>query len=144
MYMRVCFRNFETIILGIVMQERKDNFYRIEESEAGTGGTGGMAVGEGHLATHGVTDLFKFIYDVFEFAIPCWNNRLHLHNINRLVRRALSVFVRELRATVDEEDISAKELIAISNNYVQFSEEVEEFYDSKLAELKEQTKEAYD
>jgi hypothetical protein len=35
-------------------------------------------------------------------------------------------------------------LIAISNNYVAFSEEVEEFYESKLSELKEQTKEAYD
>jgi hypothetical protein len=55
-----------------------------------------------------VTDLFKFIYDVFEMAIPCWNNRLHLHNINRLIKRSLTVFIRELKATIDEEDISEK------------------------------------
>lgn len=56
--------------------------------------------------THGVTDLFKFIYDVFDLAIPCWNNRLHLYNINRLIKRALSLYISELKATVDEEDIS--------------------------------------
>lgn len=58
-------------------------------------------------------------------AIPCWNNRLHLHNINRLIKRSLTVYIRELKATIDEEDISEKELIAISNNYVRFNEEVE-------------------
>lgn len=65
--------------------------------------------------------------------MPCWNNKLHLHNINRLVKRALGTFVKELKATIDEEDISPLEMVAISNNYIAFGEEIDEFYDAKLA-----------
>lgn len=45
---------------------------------------------------------------------------------------------------VDEEEISTVQLIAISNNYVAFNEQIEEFYNEKFVELKEKTKECYD
>jgi hypothetical protein len=118
---RACYRNFEGIILGIVQQERGKNNYLVEEEDQ-----------QAYLQTHAITDLFKFIYDVFAIAIPCWNSKLHLHNIHRLIRKALAVFVKELKALVDEEDLPNDQLIGIANNYVQFNEEVESFYEDKL------------
>lgn len=53
-----------------------------------------------------MTDLFKFIYSVFDLAYPHWKNKIHLHNVNRLTQRALQVFVNELRSMIDEEVIS--------------------------------------
>ena len=49
---------------------------------------------------------------------------MHLHNIHKLVKRALGVFVTELKAMVDEEEVSVVQLIAIANNYVVFNEAV--------------------
>ena len=45
---------------------------------------------------------------------------------------------------VDEEDISVPQLIAIANNCVVINEEVEEFYNQKLSELQERTRDFYD
>lgn len=37
-----------------------------------------------------------------------------------------------------------QQLIGISNNYIRFCQEIDEFYDEKLSELKEQTRQIYD
>lgn len=47
--------------------------------------------------------------------------------------RALSVFVHELKATVDDYVIEPKVLAAIANNYFNFSEIVDDFYEEKFA-----------
>lgn len=54
------------------------------------------------------------------------------------------MFIVELKSAVDEEEIDCVQLIAIANNYFKVSKEIDEFYSSKFAQLKEKTKENYD
>ena len=49
--------------------------------------------------------------------------------------RAISVFITELKASVDDTVISNKQLIAIANNYFRFSLIVDEFYSEKFSLL---------
>lgn len=100
-------------------KEKTDNYFQTEEDEKEE---------DCFVQTHSITDLFKFLYDFFNLAIPCWNNILHLNNIHKLTLKILGVFISELKSMIDEEEISLEQLIAISNNYVSFNEQVEEFY----------------
>ena len=43
---------------------------------------------------YAVTDIFQFIYDVFALAFPCWNDKLHLHNIHKMTFKAINVFIK--------------------------------------------------
>ena len=72
--------------------------------------------------------MFKFIYDVFELAAPHWRHKIHLHNVHRLMLRALKVYIQEIRSIVDEEIISDRQLAALANNYFHFSDLIAEFY----------------
>ena len=51
-----------------------------------------------------------------------------MHNVQRLMFRAMDVFVNELKGAVDETVMANSQLIAISNNYFRFSITVDEFY----------------
>lgn len=106
-YVRLAWNNFEDIILGIVDQEKKKNIFIDEDNE--------------YIETNGIVDLFKFIYEVFDLAAPCWEHKLHLHNVQKLMCRAISVFICELKSAVDETVIPNQQLIAITNNYFRFS-----------------------
>ena len=72
--------------------------------------------------------MFKFIYDVFELAAPHWNNKIHLHNVHRLMLRALTVYINEIKSIVDEEVIANKQMAGLANDYFRFNELVSEFY----------------
>jgi hypothetical protein len=131
-YVRTLYGNFEKIIINVVEKEKSNNYTVLEEEE------------EAFAQTHAIADIFKFIYDFFALAIPCWNDKLHLHNIHKLVKRALGVFVGELKSMIDEEEISVPQMIAVANNYVAFNESIEEFYHDKFSDLQARTKESYD
>lgn len=124
-YVRESWKNFESIIFGIVEQEKKSNILEDEYSE--------------YLQTYGITDLFKFIYSVFDLAYPTWKSKIHLHNVNRLMQRALQVFVHELRSAINEEVIPEKQLIALANNYFSFCDNTKDFYTDKFEDLVERT-----
>lgn len=87
-YVRTSWKNFESIIHNIVEQEKSDNFFQDDHSN--------------YIETNGVNDLFKFIYDVFDLAHPHWKSKIHLHNVNRLMQRALVVFINEVKSAIDE------------------------------------------
>lgn len=131
---RACYKQMEPLILTIVSQQRHDSHF-LEPSQ--------VQEEQGLLQTHAVTDLFKLLYEIYALALPSWNSKLHLHNLHRLVRRCLSVFVTEMRALVDEEDLSLQQLAALANDYLRFSEEVDGFYEDRLSDLQEQTREHY-
>ena len=88
--------------------------------------------------------MFKFIYQVFDLAAPHWNNKIHLHNTHRLMLRALTVYINQIKATVDEEVIPDKQMAGLANDYFRFSDLINEFYKDKLFSLSEKTKEAYE
>jgi hypothetical protein len=48
-----------------------------------------------------------------------------------------------MRALVDEEDLTLEQLAALANDYLRFSEEVDSFYEDRLSDLQEQTREHY-
>jgi hypothetical protein len=73
-----------------------------------------------YIQTYAVTDLFKFMYEVFDLASPCWQHKLHLHNVNKLMQRALSVYLSELKSAIDEAVIGTKQLVAVANNFFRF------------------------
>lgn len=58
--------------------------------------------------------------------------------------RAISVFVAELKAAIDETVMANKQLIAITNNYFRFCITVDEFYNEKFTELEEKTRDSYE
>ena len=43
---------------------------------------------------------------MFDLTVGSWPHKLHLHNTHRLIKRAIIVFLSELKAMVDEEEIS--------------------------------------
>ena len=49
--------------------------------------------------------------------------------------RAISVFINELKAIIDESIIANKQLIAMANNYFRFSITIDEFYNEKFSTL---------
>lgn len=69
------------------------------------------------------------MHEVFDLASPCWEHKLHLHNVNKLMQRALSVYVSELKSTIDETVINNKQLVAIANNYFRFCITIDDFYE---------------
>lgn len=81
-YVRTLYKNFEKIIINIVTKEKTDNYFILDEEDE-----------DSFAQTHAITDLFKFLYDFFNLAIPCWNDKLHLHNIHKLTRKILGVFM---------------------------------------------------
>jgi hypothetical protein len=97
-----------------------------------------------YAETNSIIDLFKFIYEVYDLAAPCWDHRLHLYNVQKLMNRAISVFIDELKALVDETVLSNKQLMGIANNYFRFCLTIDEFYKEKFSILQEKTKEPYD
>jgi hypothetical protein len=57
------------------------------------------------------------VYYAFDFAYPTWKNKIHLHNVNKLIQKTLKVFVQELKSTIDEEVIPEKFMVGIANNF---------------------------
>lgn len=96
------------------------------------------------VETNGVIDLFKFIYDVYELAAPHWRNKIHLHNVHKLMLKTLTVFIDEIRAMIDEEVIPNKQMAGLANNYFRFSDLVNDFYKDKFLTLHEKSKDSFD
>lgn len=126
-------------------QEKKENLLPLDSSESHERSSQSEESSASNiLETNSIIDLFKFIYEVYELAIPCWKNKLHLHNINKLTQRTLTTFVEEMKVAVDEEDIPERQLVGMANNYFRLIKEIDEFYQEKFTSLKEKTKESYD